>query len=69
MRLYIHGAGRTGRAAWPHQNDDDAVFADFAPGTSVQQQVQHLTDIAPTEPAEVIAHSLGAVPAVLRRAC
>ncbi len=65
MRLYIPGAGRTGRDAWPKQSADNAVFAQFVPHTSKEEQLQHLAQIAPDGPVDVVAHSLGAERAVL----
>ena len=65
MRLYIHGSGRTGRTAWPQQGSDNAIFTEFRPGASFQEQLENLADLAPHEPVDVLAHSLGAVPAVL----
>jgi pimeloyl-ACP methyl ester carboxylesterase len=71
MRLFVHGAGRSGPEAWPNASREGANFASFAPGATVAEQVDHLAAIAPTMPSvsiTVVAHSLGAVAAVLASA-
>jgi pimeloyl-ACP methyl ester carboxylesterase len=68
MRLYIPGAGRTGHKAWPFAEERDAVFASFEPGASVHAKVEELARVAPPEPVTLVAHSLGAISAVLAAA-
>ena len=64
MRVYVHGSGRSGREAWPRNSTEDAVFADLAAVPTVDEKTAALgLLVAPG--ATVIAHSSGAVPAVL----
>ncbi len=64
MRVYIHGAGRTGRDAWPNASPDDALFAEFDSALSLDARVDEIA-ILTLPAAVVIAHSAGAVPSVL----
>ena len=63
-RLFIHGAGRRGAAAWPSFGASDGRFVSFAPDASIEDQVEELLDLVDS-PVLVFAHSIGAVPAVL----
>ena len=65
-RVYIHGAGRRGAAAWPHASDaggDD--FISFPAAHAVAEQAELLAAQYGGERLLVFAHSIGAVPAVL----
>ena len=61
MRLYVQGAGRSGRQAWPEQDETQAVFADHSVHSDMQAKVDAIVEQAPAGPAVVVAHSLGAV--------
>lgn len=65
MRLYVHGAGRSGKAAWPSTNPDGAIFADLGSVRAARDRVRELGDFAPLQPRTLVAHSAGAVPALL----
>lgn len=65
MRLYVHGAGRTGADAWPSANHEDAVFAELDTTTPAAEQAVALARIQALAPASVIAHSFGAVPLLI----
>ncbi len=67
MRVYVHGSGRTGRDAWPLASLDDAACVDFPTSLSLEQRIVELSAITPPE-ATVIAHSAGAIPAILATA-
>ncbi|MGN6198702.1 alpha/beta hydrolase [Humibacter sp.] len=62
MRLYVHGAGRTGTDAWPSATHDGVVFADLDTTAPAVEQAVALSQIQVTAPVTVIAHSFGAVP-------
>lgn len=64
MRVYVHGAGRSGREAWPHATVEGAIFADLVGASMLRSKVDLLADIVPGG-ATVIAHSWGAVPTVI----
>ncbi|MBX3092989.1 MAG: alpha/beta hydrolase [Cryobacterium sp.] len=64
MRVYVHGAGSSGRDAWPFAPDEGAVFADLAGMPSVASKLDALAELVP-EGAVVLAHSWGAIPVVL----
>lgn len=64
-RLYIHGAGRRGTAAWPTADHERGEFLSFEPGSTVAEQVECLMRSGSNRPAILFAHSIGAVPAVL----
>lgn len=61
-RIYIHGSGRQGDAAWPSQADSDGEFLRFGTST-VSEQVRVLAEHP--HGALLFAHSIGGVPAVL----
>ncbi|WP_066517119.1 alpha/beta hydrolase [Curtobacterium ammoniigenes] len=65
MRLYVHGAGRTGADAWPGAALQDAVFADLEMTTEAAEQATALSRIPVVAPVSVIAHSFGAVPVLI----
>lgn len=64
MKVYVHGAGRIGRDAWPIAPREHAIFAEFRHETSSDTRAVQLADLAPAG-SVLIAHSAGAVPAVL----
>jgi hypothetical protein len=64
MRVYVHGAGRTGREAWPFASVDDAIFADLSAASTMEEKVAELHKLVPPE-SMVIAHSAGAIPVCL----
>jgi hypothetical protein len=61
-RLFLHGAGRRGHAAWPGLPESCGTFFAFAEGATIDQQTRALRD---HRDAIVFAHSIGAVPAAL----
>lgn len=62
----MHGAGRSGGDAWPAQATDDAsLFCDHGSGLSMSDKAALVAGQAPRSPHALIAHSLGAVAAVL----
>ena len=64
-RVFIHGAGRRGTAAWPHIAPDAGEFLSFSPESTVEEQVARLAKRVVTGHTIIYAHSIGAVPAVL----
>lgn len=62
-RLFVHGAGRRGHAAWPGLPESGGAFLAFAPDETIAAQAHALQD-RPRD-AIVFAHSIGAVPAAL----
>jgi len=62
-RLFIHGAGRRGAAAWPGFAAGD--FLEFPATSTIDAQVDALVDEHSARRLIVFAHSIGAVPAVL----
>jgi hypothetical protein len=67
VRLFVHGAGRAGRAAWPAVPDGDAVFLDLTGMSAMRERVLAIAEAARTSDT-VIAHSAGAVPVALAAA-
>lgn len=65
MRIYVPGASRTGRAAWPHSSDEEGLYASFPTDAPLDHRAASLANLSTAEPATVIAHSLGAIPALL----
>lgn len=65
VRLFVHGAGRAGAEAWPYQRKESALFVTFPPGATFADKVDLLADVTPQEVSTLVAHSAGAVPAVL----
>lgn len=66
MRYYVHGAGRSGGDAWPAQRDQvGAVFADHGQTADMVGKATLVARHAPSAPYVLVAHSLGAVAAVL----
>lgn len=63
MRVYVHGAGRPGREAWPRASTADATFLDLASATTVEAKILALKHQTP-DGSTLLAHSAGAVPAV-----
>ena len=61
----MHGAGRSGREAWPAQSGTDAVFVDHSSSPRMADKARLVGAQCPDGPVAVIAHSLGAVPAAL----
>ena len=64
MRVYVHGAGRHGRDAWPPVQDEESRFASLDLTGPMEQNVASLTSLTPPE-SIVFAHSAGAVPVFL----
>jgi hypothetical protein len=64
MILYVHGAGQTGRAAWPAANSSEARFADFSGSLTVPEKVS-LLGVLGIGADVVVAHSAGAIPTVM----
>lgn len=63
MRVFVHGAGRVGRDAWPAVPQGDAVFLDLS-AASVAEKIEAVVETV--QPSDtVVAHSLGAVPVAL----
>lgn len=62
MRLYVHGAGRTGADAWPFASRAGARFADLSTSASAVEQAAALSRMDVTAPLTVVAHSFGAIP-------
>ncbi len=67
-RLYLHGSGRTGTAAWPGQGAGAGEYLAFPEEASIEEQVTHLVRDHAGRRVVVYAHSIGAVPAVLAAA-
>lgn len=65
-RLFIHGAGRRGAAAWPGFTTGE--FLAFPATWTIDAQVSALIDEHSAQHLIVFAHSIGAVPAVLAAA-
>ena len=65
MRFYVHGAGRSGREAWPKQSEAGAVFADHSACSATSAKADVVVEQCPGGEVVVIAHSLGAVPVAL----
>ncbi|MEJ1087661.1 hypothetical protein WDU99_04960 [Microbacterium sp. Mu-80] len=63
-RLYVHGAGRRGAAAWPHADAADADFVSFPKESSIAEQADALV-ASFGDRMLIFAHSIGAVPVVL----
>lgn len=64
-RLFIHGAGRRGRDAWPEISTTNGEFLSFEPGSSIAEQMETIRDVCGDRRLTLFAHSIGAVPAVL----
>lgn len=62
--VFVHGARRSGAAAWPSVDRSDVLMLDLAMRSTVEDQVAVVAS-AVTQPAVVVAHSYGAIPAVL----
>ncbi|GGM48893.1 alpha/beta hydrolase [Microbacterium saperdae] len=62
-RLFLHGAGRRGHAAWPGLPESSGTFLEFDSRSTIDDQTRALQD-SPHQ-AIVFAHSIGAVPAAL----
>lgn len=65
MKYFVHGAGRSGKEAWPKQAEKAAVFADHGMAHSIDEKAALVRRQAPQAPCSVVAHSLGAVATVL----
>ncbi|MGP5165238.1 alpha/beta hydrolase [Arthrobacter rhombi] len=68
MRIYVPGANRTGRAAWPHSTDEEGLYVSFPMESPVEARAATVGNLTTAEPVTVIAHSLGAIPALLAMA-
>lgn len=65
-RLFLHGAGRRGAAAWPPLGGGRGnEFVAFAPDSAILDQIGQVRAAVRGRPTIVYAHSIGAVPAVL----
>lgn len=64
MRVYVHGAGRKGREAWPSVPNDGALFSSLDFAAPMEENVAALTALTPNG-SVVFAHSSGAVPVFL----
>ncbi|MCF4121701.1 alpha/beta fold hydrolase [Antribacter sp. KLBMP9083] len=64
MLVFVHGAGRSGAAAWPTIERADAVMLDLASIGSVRRKAEAVA-AAVEEAAVIVAHSHGAIPALL----
>lgn len=64
MKVYVHGAGRVGHDAWPLMSHDDALFTELSHEHLFEEKARELAQLTPTR-AALIAHSAGAVTAVL----
>lgn len=64
----MHGAGRSGRAAWPEQDGARAVFADHGPVTRMADKAALVAAGCPDDVGVVVSHSLGAVAVALAHA-
>lgn len=62
--VFVHGAGRSGAAAWPEVTRGDARFLDLSASTSLDEHVR-IVRAGIQRGDIVVAHSLGAVAAVL----
>lgn len=63
-RVFLHGAGRRGTAAWPSQDPESGTFLSFPPESSVEAQAGALFEGERDRTPIVFAHSIGAVTAV-----
>lgn len=65
--LFVHGAGRTGRSAWPMFDRGDALFMDLSgiPTVRARAGVIAETILRQPEPPTVVAHSHGALAVAL----
>ncbi|MGW8483956.1 hypothetical protein ACWGJP_12555 [Microbacterium sp. NPDC055903] len=67
-RVFVHGSGRAGSAAWPMRSTGDGEFLALSPGSTIAAQSQRMIESGAD--AVVFAHSIGAVPtAIAARAC
>ncbi|MBN8424668.1 alpha/beta fold hydrolase [Microbacterium esteraromaticum] len=64
MRVYVHGAGRQGRDAWPSIPDQGSRFASLDFTGPMDANVASLAALSPRN-SVVFAHSAGAVPVFL----
>lgn len=64
-RLFIHGAGRRGRDAWPTSNDEHGEFLSFPGESPISEQTSAIRNRCASGRTILFAHSIGAVPAVL----
>lgn len=63
-RVFLHGAGRRGTAAWPSRASESGTFLSFPPGSSVEAQAGALVAGERDRTPLLFAHSIGAVAAV-----
>lgn len=67
--LFIHGAGRPGREAWPYQHCLESrrrcsYLPRFEPGDPPDMMIGYILSL-PENPGHVVAHSYGAITALL----
>jgi alpha-beta hydrolase superfamily lysophospholipase len=65
MLVYVHGAGRSGVAAWPNVPRANAIFTDLTGAVTIADKVEALAIASVGRQITVIAHSGGAVPVLL----
>ncbi|WEG07377.1 alpha/beta fold hydrolase [Microbacterium horticulturae] len=65
LRVFVHGSGRSGTAAWPAQDHAAGVFVAFDKDTPIEERVATLQAEHAGRPVVVFAHSIGAVPVAL----
>ncbi|WP_312672679.1 alpha/beta hydrolase [Microbacterium sp.] len=63
-RVFLHGAGRRGTAAWPSQDPESGTFLGFPADSSIGSQADALAESARDREPILFAHSIGAVTAV-----
>ncbi|WP_101845971.1 alpha/beta hydrolase [Zhihengliuella sp. ISTPL4] len=63
-RVFLHGAGRRGIAAWPSQDPESGTFLSFPPDSSISAQADALVASERDRKPNLFAHSIGAVTAV-----
>lgn len=68
VRYYVHGAGRSGHEAWPHQAATGGVFADHSSADRMVDRARLVAEQCPDDVALVVSHSLGAVAVALAQA-
>ncbi|MBB5744032.1 hypothetical protein HD600_002529 [Microbacterium ginsengiterrae] len=64
-RLFLHGAGRKGIAAWPTVDATSGTFLAFPPSSDIVRRTQQVITAMEGGPTTIYAHSIGAIPTVL----
>ncbi len=65
MKVFVHGTGRSGKEAWPLQSERDAVFLDLTTTSTMAEKVAAVVAATQQDGAALVAHSAGAIPALL----